>query len=75
MSAIVDYQQAYEGAAELIASIPDEAQLTAWASVGEPAWSGSPQYWTLTAARGSWELARVRFHQNYAMHRVRGSGV
>ena len=33
MSAIVDYQQAYEGAAELIASIPDEAQLTAWASL------------------------------------------
>ena len=33
MSAIVDYQQAYEGDAELIASIPDEAQLTAWASL------------------------------------------
>ena len=33
MSAIVDYQQAYEGDAGLIASIPDEAQLTTWASV------------------------------------------
>ncbi|GGF53040.1 rRNA maturation RNase YbeY [Alteromonas lipolytica] len=33
MSAIVDYQQAFEGDAELIASIPDEAQLTQWASL------------------------------------------
>ena len=33
MSSIVDYQQAFEGDTELIASIPDEAQLTAWASL------------------------------------------
>lgn len=33
MSAIVDVQQAYDDDAELVASIPDEARITEWASM------------------------------------------